>query len=451
MWVFVVGSNDQVRSISAADAIGDLLLVAVAARMIVATGRNWSAALLGIGAVGVLAGDIIYPLAPGHWAELGYVVLYVAWGAAALHPSMTQLTAPAPARPRPWRGRWAALLGVAVATPPTVLLIEAMTGGVEDGVVIAVASGLTIVLAITRLADSLEQHSDALMRERGLREASAALVGAADVPEVDVAVHAAVRALLPTSADHRVVFATEDRELAMQALPPADTTPDPRSWWLSDTEPYDATALFESTLVCPLWLEPLAVARPRGGALVVMGRRDALTATRDAFEVLAAQAALALDRIALVAAVGLRDSDHYLRAVIQNTTDIMMVTDDDHRIRYASPALAELIGTELPPFATLRDLVHPDDQRHVELALSGAVHGTLGKIYCTLTRPDGSQIAIEGTFRDLRGDRLVQGFVITVRDLTASHELGQFLPYNENVDDLPAWVNRRSARDKFRY
>ena len=59
------------------------------------------------------------------------MVLYLAWGAAALHPSMVRLTTPMPARPAPWRGRWAALLGMSVATPPAVLLIEAITGTVE--------------------------------------------------------------------------------------------------------------------------------------------------------------------------------------------------------------------------------------------------------------------------------------------------------------------------------
>ena len=44
---------------------------------------------------------------------------------------------------------------------------------------IAVAGGITLMLAITRLTDSVAQASRALSRERGLREASAALVAAA--------------------------------------------------------------------------------------------------------------------------------------------------------------------------------------------------------------------------------------------------------------------------------
>jgi PAS domain S-box-containing protein len=373
-------------------------------------------------------------------------VLYVTWGLAALHPSMVRLTRPMPVRPTPWRGRWAALLGVSVATPPAVLLIEALSGSVRDGVVIAVAAGLTLMLTITRLADSITQHALALTRERGLRTASAALVSAADLPAVDEAVRAAVAQLMPAAAVRRVVFAPDDRQVALQALPVAPTSPRSPSWWL-DEETDSVTE--DATLVCPLWLEPLAVARPSGGALALTGRRDVLTASRDALEVLAGQAALALDRISLVAAVGRRDSDLYLRAVIRNTDDLMLVIDEDQRIRYASPALRDLLGDEeLSPLATLTDLVHPDDRAQIRNALLAEGDGTL---FCALRRPDHSQVLVEATYRDLRADRLVQGFVVTMRDVTQGHDPLERLPHLEHVDELPAWVNRRSARHKFRY
>ncbi len=448
VWVFVIGGHGQFGKISAADVIGGLLLVGVSVRLIVATWFAWSAMLLGIGALGMLASDIAYPMAPSGWTEAGYVVLYLSWGAAGLHPSMARLTAPLPVRPMPWQGRWATLLGLSVATPPLVLLIEAAQGPAHDGVVIAAAGVLTVVLACTRLTDSVTQNSQALTRERVLREASAALVAAADEASVDEAVRAAVTQLLPPHDVKRIVFATDDRQLTLEALPAATTSPRPRSWWLDDTSRNDA-GTGEGTLVCPLWLEPLAVARPNGGALVLAGRKDMLAASRDALEVLAGQAALALDRISLVEAVGRRDSDLYLRAVIRNTADIMLVIDDDQQIRYASPALHELIGRkELPPFTTLHDLVHPDDRSQIRRALRDQGDGV---VYCALQRADESQVMVEATYRDLREDRLVQGYVVTMRKVTESHDAVERVPHLEHVDELPAWVNRRSAQHKFRY
>ena len=448
IWVFMIGTNVGFGRISAADVIGGLLLVGVAVRLIVASRCNVSAILLGIGALGTLFSDTVYPLAPGAWAETGYIVLYLAWGASGLHPSMARLTAPVPATPHPWRGRWATLLGLSVATPPLVLLIEAVQGTVEDGLVIALAGVLTVVLAFTRLADSVAQATQALKRERVLREASAALVAAADVAAVDESVRAAVTQLLPPHDLQRIVFATDDRQLTLQALPAAEAGPRPRSWWLADKTQNDA-GTGEGTLVCPLWLEPLAVARPNGGALVLAGRKDLLTESRDALEVLAGQAALALDRISLVEAVGRRDSDLYLRAVIRNTADIMLVIDEDQQIRYASPALHELIGEkELAPFTTLHDLVHPDDRSQFRRALRDEGDGV---IYCALQRSDETQVMVEATYRDLREDRLVQGYVVTMKNVTERNDTMAQVPHLEHVDELPAWVNRRSAQHKFRY
>ena len=451
IWVFVTSGSAQLHQISAADVLGDLLLITVAARVILATGRNISAMLLLAGGLGMLAGDLVYPFVPLAVGEIGYIVFYVTWGLAALHPSMTRLTQPMPSQPTPWRGRWAALLAASVATPPAALLIESLTEGpVKDGVVIAVAGAITLMLTFTRLADSVTQNTQALSRERGLRVASAALVSAADQPAVDEAVRAAVTQLMPVNTPN-VVFATDDRQMPPVTAPddsadapkPSGPVSRPtRSWWTDES-------LDESTLVCPLWLEPLAVARPNGGALILTGRRDVLAATRDALEVLAGQAALALDRISLVEAVGRRDSDLYLRAVIRNTADLMLVIDDDQRIRYASPALRDLLGDEeLSPLATLGDLVHPDDRGQIGRALLADGDGTL---FCSLRRPDHSQVLVEATYRDLREDRLVQGFVVTMRTVSSGHDAYEQAPHLEHVDELPAWVNRRSAQHKFRY
>ncbi|XVU27746.1 PAS domain S-box protein [Actinoplanes sp. CA-054009] len=425
VWVFVVGDLGRIGSVSGAYVIGALLLLAVVARVQVAAGRNVSASLLVAGAVGVLVSDIVQPMWPGRLSESGFVLLYLAWGAAALHPSMVRLTEPATPRPSPWRGRWATLLGLSVATPPVVLLIEALDGTVGDGVVIAVAAAITLLLTITRLTDSVTLNGQALSRERALRQASAALVAAADQPAVDEAVRAAVAQLMPADALRGAVIAAE-----------AGPGPSQRSWWVEGAD------RDQVTLVCPLWLEPLAVARPSGGALIIEGRRDVLVATRDTLEVLAGQAALALDRICLMEAVGHRDSDLYLRTVIRNSADMMLVIDEDQRIRYVSPSLRELLGAgDLPPLTTFDDLVRPDDRDRLRQAFRGSGDGV---VRCSLVRADGSPVPVEATYRDLREDRLVQGFVVTMRDFLRGREPAP-------PPRLPAGANRRSARVKFRY
>ncbi|BCY06223.1 PAS domain-containing protein [Actinoplanes sp. L3-i22] len=439
VWVFVIGS-DRLHTVSATDVIGDLLLIGVAGRLVAADRRNASAWLLLAGALGMLTGDLVYPLVKNWMTESAFVVLYVCWGLAALHPSMVRLTEPAPPRHSPWKFRWSVLLTLAASTPPAVLLIESLRGEVEDGLVIAITGAVTLLLTITRLADAIRQNSQALTREQGLRVATAALVAAADRPAVDAAVRAAVAQLLPPHAVRRVSLADE---LAVTELPREPTGPADRSWWLPAADPDDRI------LVCPLRLEPLDVARPSGGALVITGRREDLITGHDALEVLAGQAALALDRITLVEAVGRRDSDLYLRAVIRNTADLMAVIDVDQRIRYSSPALRDVLGqTELPPLATLDELIHPDDQARVRNALRS--HGD-GTVHCALQRADQGQVLVELTYRDLREDRLVQGLVLTMRDITRNHDPAERHPQAEYTGEMPAWVNRRSAQQRFRY
>ena len=260
---------------------------------------------------------------------------------------------------------------------------------------------------------------------------------------MDEAVRAAIAQLMPPDAIRSTVFATDDRQLTLEAVPGPEAGPPPRSWWIEDAD-HDY-----ATLVCPLWLEPLAVARPSGGALVLTGRRDTLTATRDTLEVLAGQAALALDRISLVEAVGRRDSDLYLRAVIRNSADIMVVIDEDQRIRYASPSLRELLGAgDLPPLATLDDLVHPDDRDQVRQALPqrGRRHGVL-RADAGGRQPGAGRGHVPRPARGPPGPRLRGDHAR--RD--EGHEPDERLPSLEHLDELPAWVNRRSAQHKFRY
>jgi PAS domain-containing protein len=443
VWVFVVSSGSRFPTVSPADVIGSLLLVGVAGRLVLADRRNISAILLFAGAAGLLAGDIAYPLTRSWLAESGYIVLYLAWGMAALDPSMARLTEPRPPEPSPWRFRDTTLLALAAATPPLVLIVEALSGPVRNGVVIAVTGAITLVLTITRLADAIHQNSQALTRERGLRAANTALVAASDLPAVEQAVRLAVNRLLPANSVRRVILATDDGRLTREGLPPAPPGAGSRSWWMSAADPD------ERTLICPLRLEPLAVARPSGGALVITGRREVLTVGRDALEVLAGETALALDRITLVEAVGRRDSDLYLRAVTGNTAEIMAVVDSDHRIRYASPGLHHLTGDdELPPLTAFDDLIHPDDQATVRAALRTEGDGT---VYCALARPDGTQMLVEVVYRDLRADRLVQGLVLTLRVVGNRGDVVEPAPHHAHMGEAPAWVNRRSAQHKFRY
>jgi PAS domain S-box-containing protein len=448
------------RSTLAAYTIGDLLILTATVRLLVAAPRRPAMLLLTIGAFGTLVGDVWYSLAevhdgwrPGNWGEACYLLFYLAWGAAGLHRSMKDLTSDVPMRAKPIGG-WTWLLGLAIAIPLATLLVESLVGGVRDGVVIAATSVVTFALVVTRLVDAMREHQAALARERALRVACAAIVTATSHDEVTDAMRAGVHALLPAAADHAVALRfNEADESAAYPLPPDAANRRTRlatTSMLGD-DVRDQFEAFRVTLVCPLIVDRRAERDPGAGALFVAADEPALLATQDALEVLAAQAALALERIALTGAANCRDSDEYLRAVVQNTADVVVIIDEDQRIRYASPSLQSVLDIVPPPAATLRDIVHPDDHDQVAQTLTAAERlrdGAGARDVWSLRRPDGSRAAVEVSYRDLRHDRIVRGIIVTMRDITDEQEQ-RLESIRRTLDASPAGQNRRSVSRKF--
>ncbi|MFG2041057.1 PAS domain-containing protein [Dactylosporangium sp. NPDC048998] len=455
-WVFVASPRMAGGGMTAADwstqaayTLGDAIVVVVTVRLVTAAPRNASAILLAIGAAGMLVGGVAYDigqaadggLKAGGPADLAYVVLYAAWGAAALMPSMARLTAapsgPVGAAREPVQGLRMVLLLACVAFAPLLLLVQAMTGGVHDGPIIAVASGMTLGLLVVRLSDAVGKHASALRRERALRQAGTVLVAAADPGQVAVAVQAAVRTLLPEGAEYDIVV-----DFSLTDLLPLGELSAPRVQPVADIPPLWSARLagYDHVLVCPL----------DAGVLYVAGTRRDLLPALDAVSVVAGQAALALARIGLTEAASRRDSDDYLRAVTEHGTDVVLVLDDDQRIRYTSPSVTDVLGIWPTPFATLREIVAPEDRdqvlRTVKRALSGDRDGTSD--LWSLRRPDGARVLVEVIFRDLRDDRLVRGMVVTLRDVTdqrrAEHEV-----LRRAFNDTPGAQNRDSSARKF--
>jgi signal transduction histidine kinase len=143
------------RSLALAYPACDVLLLALAARLIIVPGRRSAAYPLLLAGLGfVLLADVL--VAVGAFAEAqaggvglaeaGFLVAYVLVGAAALHPSMVALAEPAP--PRPARGGGARLLalGAACLVAPCLLVVQGVEGaGIDVG---AIAAGWVALLAL---------------------------------------------------------------------------------------------------------------------------------------------------------------------------------------------------------------------------------------------------------------------------------------------------------------
>ncbi len=165
-WVFLI--VPQVRDpeltmlqrvVSVAYPLSDVLVLAVAARLAVGSSHRPTAWWVLMGSVvSLLVADVLFGLLQlaGTWqvggpVDLGWILFYVGWGLAALHPSMVSLSEPAPVSVRLPHGRLV-LITCASLIAPAVLVVQAARGEAIEVPVIAGASAVLFLLALARMS-----------------------------------------------------------------------------------------------------------------------------------------------------------------------------------------------------------------------------------------------------------------------------------------------------------
>ena len=153
-------------------------------------------------------------------------------------------------------------------------------------------------------------------------------------------------------------------------------------------------------------------------ALVVLVTTGPLDASRaDALLTLVAQLALALESATLAADLHVRQSEARFRALVQNSSDAILLVDRDAAVTYQSPSVERMFG--YPPGALIgrsfEDLCHPDDLLRVQSALTDvlASPGVSRRLELRLRRLTGGWLDAEAVVNNLQADPNVRA---TVRD-----------------------------------
>ena len=146
------------RLTSIAYPVGDLVILAAAVRLWVGRGRRPVAFWLVVGALfALLIADLLFgylslsdQFSEHTVVDLGWIVFYIALGAAALHPSMGQLSTATADTQAVTAGRLIVIASAVVVAPATLFVQDAL-GKVSDATPIALTGAFLVALVVARI------------------------------------------------------------------------------------------------------------------------------------------------------------------------------------------------------------------------------------------------------------------------------------------------------------
>jgi signal transduction histidine kinase len=181
-WVWIVdriidGSGSAAsRAIGAAYPMMDVILLAgLAGFFVTAAWRTPAFLLLVTSVVSLLVSDEVYGIGAnsyrsGDWTDLGWLLGYILWAAAALHPSMRELSQPRRRRStlRVHSVR-IALLAAALLSAPFVLLVQYLRNAPLNVPAVVIATTAISIFVLMRLVGILRALERLRERERSAR------------------------------------------------------------------------------------------------------------------------------------------------------------------------------------------------------------------------------------------------------------------------------------------
>ncbi|MFI7602695.1 putative bifunctional diguanylate cyclase/phosphodiesterase [Actinoplanes sp. NPDC049681] len=182
---------------------------------------------------------------------------------------------------------------------------------------------------------------------------------------------------------------------------------------------------------------PLGVATAAGAALTVLVIARQLRSLRRNDQV--------LERLDFNM-LELGHQEQRFRLLVQNSTDVVTITDADGRLAYVSPAVRRVLGSD-PATVIGTNLVHrmhPDDRNAVAGHMSRiAVYpGATTTYRVRVAHADGSYRTLEVISANLVDEPGVAGIVSNCRDVTETVEAHERLSYEATHDVLTGLANR---------
>ena len=478
VWVMAPYSHDESLSLAAKVVLicypaFDLLLVAVVVRLFLRGGdRNPAFWLLTVSVVTLLAADGFYAVAQvndaysdGSLIDLGWLMSYALWGAAALHPSMRRISHPRVVKAVGHRVAEAILLVLAALAAPVMLIVASSKGERSDIDLLAVASGVMFALVLARLGttthalDRSRHHlSRAVARQEALTAAAVALVGATDEVAIAVAAVSSGQALAGSPDSWAVLRPVGDADSTTGAS--SGTPPSNVGALLDNWDPVGcsvpcrlADLSTDRDTSPPAYAAGVTVDDQLWGVLVVGNIANGEDEFLPALALLASETSLALQTM--------RAAEESLRArnarkfelMVQHSSDVVTLLQADRRIVYQSPAVEVVLGRTADSLLGhhLGEIVHPDDlvpaQSKLMEVASGGI-GTTTTLECRVAHADGHWRTVDAVITNLLDASEVGAIVVNSRDVTERRALEAELNRQAFHDTLTGLANRALFLDR---
>jgi diguanylate cyclase (GGDEF)-like protein/PAS domain S-box-containing protein len=495
-WVFLMApyAHDHTltlltKLISIAYPLMDLFVLVALIRLAVGAGaRGVSYHLMVASVVALLATDAIYGwyllhggYTTGGWLDTGWALFYILWGTAALHPSMRTMSDPATDVDRPFSWVRFALLTAAVLVVPVVQVVQAVRGGTRDLVLMSTVSTVLFLLVVARMVGLVRRHQEAEGRERTLRGAGEAFVAAADREQIVrsavegigalVGAHRGVElflradaaggagadafvpvAVLPATCDPGGgTIARRPALVLVGAAAAAVHLPDPVVDALNggtafDLDPNERFGLLGHAPDARIVMAPLRSRDDVRGFAAVGISSWLATRLCDSVTALAGQAALALETQELAEDLHRRHSEARFRSLVQNSSDVMTITDRDGHVRYMSPSVQHVLGFDPDGLVdtSVLDLVDPTFRSRLATVLASPRRGEgdVESLELRMRHHDGTWLRVETVVTDLSDDPNVEGVVLNTRDITERKTFEEQLSHQAFHDSVTGLANR---------
>jgi len=140
-----------------------------------------------------------------------------------------------------------------------------------------------------------------------------------------------------------------------------------------------------------------------------------------------------------------------LQSIVQHSSDLIVILEPDGALRTVTGSVAPIFGAQEGDHGSLLDRVHPDDAVRVSDFLAAVAergHAESAESEWRMRYEDGSYRHIAAVATNLLADGVVNGLVVTARDVEARKLLEEQLRHRAFHDELTGLANRALFFDR---